>query len=89
MKKIILMILLCLMTKAINAQEVNFEIMITDEDRIIEYESGIPVFDNEDITEIFSNYTVTYFAVVLCIIPACHCTICKWETENYAIKTVF
>jgi hypothetical protein len=50
------------MTKAINAQEVNFEIMITDEDRIIEYESGIPVFDNEDITEIFSNYTVTYFA---------------------------
>lgn len=57
-----MMLLLCLVAKVITAQEVTFEIMITDKDRILEYEDGIPIFDDQDINDIFSNYNVTYFA---------------------------
>ncbi len=62
MKKILMLLLLCLVVKTLTAQEVTFEILIIDRDRIIEYEDGVPIFDDANINDIFSNYTVTYFA---------------------------
>lgn len=62
MKKILMMLLLCLLVNTGYAQEVEFYLWITDKDQIVGYNDGLPEFYDEDINNIFSNYEVTHFA---------------------------
>lgn len=62
MKYTLMMLLLCLVLNSTKGQDTAFYICIADANRIIGYNSGVPEFDDPDINNIFSNYTVTYFA---------------------------
>ena len=56
------MLMLCLIVQIGYSQTVKFYLYITDKDRIVEYEDGTPVFDDEDINDIIADYTITHFA---------------------------
>lgn len=62
MRKLLLLLLLCITWKCSVALDVRFCIYITDNERIVSYNSGVPVFDNQDINDIFDTYNISYFA---------------------------
>lgn len=61
MKKIHLLLVLTFLAQVAFAQ-VTIYLNITDDSRIIDFDSGIPVFDDPDINDIFDSYTVSHFA---------------------------
>lgn len=62
MRKILVVVLFCLLAKLAHAQEVNFYLYITDKDRIVEFDNGVPIFDDDDINAVFSSYELSHFA---------------------------
>ncbi len=62
MGKTLVVVLLCLLARVTHAQEVSFYLYITDKDRIVEFDNGVPIFDDENINDVFSNYVLSHFA---------------------------
>lgn len=60
--KYLIVLALTFFISAAYSQEVKFEIVITDKDRITDFDNGVPIFDDSNINDIFSNYNVSYFA---------------------------
>lgn len=62
MRKIPLVLLLCLVACRAISQEVSFYLPIMDNGRIVSYTDGVPIFDDPEINSIFEDYTVNHFA---------------------------
>lgn len=62
MRNTLVIILLCLFAKSAYTQDLSFYLYITDKSKIIDYDSGVPIFDNTDINDVFDNYTVSHFS---------------------------
>lgn len=49
---------------SVTGQNVSFYLPIMDNERIISFDDGIPVFDDPEVNNIFDSYNVVYFAKV-------------------------
>lgn len=62
MKKSLTVLLLCMFALKVTGQSISFYLHVMDNERIISFNNGIPVFDDPKINNVFSSYNVTYFA---------------------------